>query len=39
MGWLRHLFDIGRSKADAFLAAHFDDIGTRSSTDIAAKFL
>jgi NTE family protein len=39
MGWLRHLFDIGRSKADAFLSAHFDDIGTRSSTDVAAKFL
>ena len=39
IAWLRHLFDLGRSKADAFLAAHFDDIGARSSTDIAAKFL
>jgi len=27
-----------RAKAEAFLAAHFDDIGERSSTDIATKF-
>lgn len=39
LGFLQHLFGLGRSKADAFIAAHFDDVGVRSSTDIAAKFL
>ncbi|HTR16874.1 MAG TPA: patatin-like phospholipase family protein [Acetobacteraceae bacterium] len=37
--FLRHLFELGRCKAEAFLAAHYDDLGTRSSTDIATKFL
>jgi NTE family protein len=36
--FLRHLFGLGVEKADAFLAAHFDAIGVRSSTDIVAKF-
>jgi NTE family protein len=38
-GFLGHLFELGRAKADAFLRASFDDIGQRSTTDIAAKFL
>jgi len=37
--WLRHLHEIGRAKADEFLAKHGDKIGVRSSTDIVAKFL
>jgi NTE family protein len=36
---LQRLYHIGRERADAFLARHFDDIGARSSTDIKAKFL
>ncbi len=36
--FLRHLFDLGVSKAEAFLCAHYDAIGHRSSTDIEAKF-
>lgn len=36
--FLRHLFALGVEKAEAFLAAHFDAIGLRSSTDIEAKF-
>jgi NTE family protein len=36
--FLQHLRALGVARADAFLAAHFDDIGVRSSTDIAAKF-
>jgi NTE family protein len=39
MRFLRHLFELGRGKADAFLTAHYDDLGARSSTDLAAKFL
>ena len=37
--FLKHLFALGRAKADAFIDAHYDDVGMRSSTDIAAKFL
>jgi NTE family protein len=37
-GFLRHLRALGVARAEAFLAAHFDDLGVRSSTDIAAKF-
>jgi len=37
-GFLHHLFDLGVAKAEAFLAAHIDDIGVRSSTDIGTKF-
>jgi NTE family protein len=39
LGFLQHLFALGRSKADLFAARHFDDVGVRSSTDIVAKFL
>ncbi len=38
IGFLRHLYDLGVKQADQFLADHFDAIGVRSSTDIAAKF-
>ncbi|MBV8192274.1 MAG: patatin-like phospholipase family protein [Alphaproteobacteria bacterium] len=37
--FLTHLFDIGRQRADRFLAQNFDQIGVQSSTDIQAKFL
>jgi len=36
--FMRHLFLLGQEKAAAFLVQHFDAIGKRSSTDIAAKF-
>jgi NTE family protein len=36
--FLRWLHDLGVEKAEAFLNAHYDAIGSRSSTDIAAKF-
>ena len=36
--FLERLRTLGIEKADAFLNAHFDAIGQRSSTDIAAKF-
>jgi NTE family protein len=36
--FLRTLFDLGQARADAFLAAHFGDLGKRSTTDIEAKF-
>jgi len=36
--FLQQLYALGVAKADAFLAAHFDDIGNRSSTDIERKF-
>jgi NTE family protein len=36
--FLDRLFGLGVAKAEAFLAAHFDDLGARSSTDVAAKF-
>jgi len=38
IAFLRRLYELGKSKADAFLAAHFDDLGKRSSTDIEKKF-
>jgi NTE family protein len=37
--FLRHLHALGAAKAEAFLAAHFDDIGQRSSTNITEKFV
>jgi NTE family protein len=37
--FLQQLFQLGRAKADEFIAAHFDKIGVKSSTDIEAKFL
>ncbi|MDR3531616.1 MAG: patatin-like phospholipase family protein [Rhodopila sp.] len=39
LGFLLHLFGLGRAKATDFIDAHYDDIGVRSSTDIVAKFL
>jgi NTE family protein len=36
--FLNHLFTLGVGKTEAFLDAHFEAIGQRSSTDIAAKF-
>jgi len=39
LGFLLHLFALGRRKADDFIAIHFDDLGRRSTTDITAKFL
>jgi len=39
LGFLRHLFDLGRTKAEAFILAHYDNVGVRSSTDIVARFL
>jgi len=36
--FLHQLHALGVARADAFLAAHFDDIGNRSSTDIEKKF-
>ena len=37
--FLRHLRALGVARAEAFLAAHFEDIGERSSTDVVSKFL
>jgi NTE family protein len=37
--FLDWLFELGRSRAGAFLDAHYDQIGVESSTDIVAKFL
>ncbi|MGV8056977.1 MAG: patatin-like phospholipase family protein [Smithellaceae bacterium] len=39
MEFLKYLFDTGKEKAEEFLKNHFDKIGKKSSTDIAAKFL
>ncbi|MGF1525267.1 MAG: patatin-like phospholipase family protein [Candidatus Competibacterales bacterium] len=36
--FLQHLFEIGRQTADHWLAAHFDDLGQRSSIDIRTMF-
>lgn len=36
--FLKTLYTLGLARADAFLAEHFDDLGTRSTTDLAAKF-
>jgi NTE family protein len=37
--FLHYLFELGRSRARAFLERHIDDLGVRSSTDVEAKFL
>ena len=39
IGFLHHLRALGVARAEAFLDAHFDAIGEKSSTDIVAKFL
>lgn len=38
MEFLKYLFDIGQSKAEEFLKDHYEKIGKKSSTDLAAKF-
>ena len=38
-GFLHHLRELGVQRAEEFLAAHFDAIGEKSSTDIVGKFL
>ncbi len=37
--FLCYLRDLGRDKAEAFLASHYDDLGKASTTDIVAKFM
>ena len=36
--FLHHLFDLGQARAEAFLSEHWEAIGSRSSTDVDAKF-
>ncbi|MBV6633468.1 MAG: patatin-like phospholipase family protein [Alphaproteobacteria bacterium] len=36
--FLRHLFEIGKHKAETWLDAHYDDIGQTSTVDIRAMF-
>lgn len=36
--FLKELFDLGTERAGAFLRDHWDAVGLRSSTDVAAKF-
>lgn len=36
--FLQHIFEIGRKTAEQWLAAHFDDLGERSSVDLADMF-
>ncbi len=38
-GFLHHLRSLAIARAEAFLDAHFDAIGEKSSTDVVAKFL
>jgi NTE family protein len=37
-GFLRTLYELGVAKADAFLAAHFDDLGQKSTLDVIGLF-
>jgi NTE family protein len=37
--FLMHLFDIGRERADKWLAANFDKIGAETTVDLKAKYL
>ncbi len=37
--FLRHLFELGRQRAGAWLDAHFEQVGRESSTDIATTFM
>jgi NTE family protein len=37
--FLCYLRDLGRDKAEGFLASHYDDLGKTSTTDIVAKFM
>ena len=36
--FLMHLFDIGRARADKWLAANFDSLGVESTVDLRAKY-
>jgi len=36
--FLAHLHEIGRQRADAWLASNFDRIGVESSVDLVAKY-
>jgi NTE family protein len=36
--FLRHLFDLGADRAEAFLSEHWEAVGQRSSTDVDGKF-
>lgn len=38
MEFMQYLFNTGKEKTEEFLKNHFDKIGKKSSTDIAAKF-
>lgn len=37
--YIQRLFELGREKADQFIAQHFDQVGVESSTDIREKFM
>lgn len=37
--FLTHLFDIGRERADQWIAANFDHIGIKSTVDVEARYL
>jgi NTE family protein len=36
--FLLHLYDIGRQRADQWLASNFDSLGVRSTVDLRAKY-
>jgi NTE family protein len=37
--FLTHLRDIGRERAEDWLESNYDDLGTRTTVDLAAKYL
>jgi NTE family protein len=37
--FLTHLFDLGRERMDAWLAANFDRIGVETTADIKSRYL
>jgi NTE family protein len=38
-GFLMHLFEIGRDRADKWIAANYDRIGAETTVDLKAKYL
>jgi len=36
--FLSHLFELGRERADAWLAANFEHLGNESTIDLEAKY-
>jgi NTE family protein len=38
MAFFEHLFAVGRDASDAWIAAHFDELGTASTVDVRAMF-